>query len=127
MPIETSTDGSFRYLLVAFDANGDERTDDPDGPNGLMSERVLAALAEQPVTDVFVFSHGWKGDLPSARQQYGEWTTAMVKDADLERTRQHRPGFKPLLVGLHWPSLPWGDEEFDEAASFAALGAEPLV
>ena len=34
------------------------------------------------------------------------------------------PGFRPLLVGLHWPSLPFGDEELGGGSdiSFAAPG-----
>ena len=116
MPIETSSDGSLKYHLIAFDANGVERTDDPDG---LMSQRVADALAQESVTDVFLFSHGWKGDVPSARDQYDAWTAAMAgRGPDIERMRQRRPGFHPLLVGLHWPSLPWGEEAFGPA-SFA--------
>jgi hypothetical protein len=49
----------------------------------------------------------------------------MAQGNGLERMRQRRPAFRPLLLGLHWPSLPWGDEEFGQTA-FAA-GAEPLV
>src|SRR5262245_24255062 len=123
MPIETSLDGSLKYHLIAFDANGNERTDDTDGQ---MSERAVAALAAEPVTDVFVFSHGWKGDVPSAREQYRAWTGAMAQGPGLERMRQRRSGFRPLLIGLHWPSLPWGEERFAQAESFAP-GAEPLV
>src|SRR5262249_50197660 len=46
--------------------------------------------------------------------------------ADIERMRQVRPGFCPGGVGLHWPSLPWGDEELSaEAMSFAATATAP--
>jgi hypothetical protein len=55
MPIEQIPDADLRYYLVAFDAEGRERTDDPAG---LMSERVGNALQDQAVTDVVIMSHG---------------------------------------------------------------------
>ncbi len=98
-----------KYYLVAFDASGNERDDDPDG---LMSQKILDVLSSEPITDVFLISHGWQGDVPAARRQYNKWITAMAANqADLEQIKQVRPGFRPLLIGLHWPSLPWGDEE----------------
>src|SRR5262249_17482608 len=97
--------------------DGVERSDDPDG---VMSQNALGALAQQPVTDVFVFGHGWMGDVPSARTQYAAWTGAMARQtSDIAKMQQRRSGFLPLLVGLHWPSPPWGDEDFDTSPSFA--------
>lgn len=88
-------------------------------------------LAEEPVTDVFLFSHGWQGDVPAARWQYDAWIRAMAGcRADIERMNEARGGgFRPLLIGLHWPSLPFGDEELGGggAASFGApAGAAPV-
>ncbi len=110
------------YYLASFDKNGRERQDDPDG---VMSERVTAAISDESVTDVFVMSHGWKGDIPAAQEQYDRWIGAMAGCAsDRAEIRARRPGFKPLIVGFHWPSQPWGEEEFGAgAASFAAPGA----
>ena len=47
-------------------------------------------------------------------------------EADRKQIRQLRKDFKPLLVGFHWPSQPWGDEEIGvgSGASFAAPGGE---
>ncbi len=37
------------------------------------------------------------------------------------------PGLPPLLIGLHWPSLPWGDEDPSaRAASFAPGEPDPI-
>jgi hypothetical protein len=59
----------------------------------------------------------------AAREQYVGWIQAMLGcQADRQRARELRPGFRPLLVGIHWPSLPWGDERFG-AAAFAASAA----
>ena len=61
---------------------------------------VHAGTREQePITDVFIFSHGWLGDLPSARGQYHNWIAAMAARVDdIERMRRDRPAFKPLLA-----------------------------
>ncbi len=125
MTIETVPGTSTKYYLIAFDADGRERTDDPDG---LMSRRVLDAMRSDNVTDVFLLSHGWKGDIPAARAQYGAWMGAMLAcRQDLELAAARRPGFKPLLVGLHWPSLPFGVEDFGSAGvSFAAVSGDPI-
>jgi hypothetical protein len=105
------------YYLIAYDAEGKERTDDPDA---LMSQRVLEVLKNEPVTDVFLMSHGWQGDIPSARTQYSDWITAMALcPDDIERLQRKRPAFYPLLIGFHWPSLPWGDEDLGNAVSFS--------
>jgi hypothetical protein len=124
MPIEHVPGTDLTYHLIAFDKNGRERTDDPDG---LMSERALAVLRDEPVTDVFVISHGWQGDIPAARRQYARWIGAMHgQEADRQRMRELRPGFRVLIIGLHWPSLPFGDEEFGSpVASFATPEGAP--
>src|SRR3954452_21098998 len=110
MSIEHIPGTSLKYHLIAFDAEGRERT----GVDGeLASRKALDELANAPVTDVFLFSHGWQGDIPAARLQYNAWIGAMAGcTTDIERMQQARSGaFRPLLIGLHWPSLPWGDEE----------------
>src|SRR5689334_9417616 len=73
-------------------------------------------------------SHGWQGDVPAAVRQYDRWIGAFMScSGDLGRARQVRPRFRPLFVGLHWPSLPFGDEELggDGSVSFAASTALP--
>jgi DNA/RNA endonuclease G (NUC1)/V8-like Glu-specific endopeptidase len=111
------------YYLVAFDKDSNERTDGPGGP---VSERVLAALAA-PVTDVVLFSHGWQNDVPDARRAYGRWLDSMRSQSeDLVQMRKVRPAFRPLLVGIHWPSQPWGDERLDDAASFGPAANNPV-
>jgi hypothetical protein len=82
-----------------------------------MSPVVLKELADNPITDVFLMSHGWMGDVPAAKRQYNNWIGAMAKNqADIDKIKQVRPGFRPLLIGLHWPSLPYGDENLGQAS-----------
>jgi hypothetical protein len=126
MPIKTVPEIGLTYYLVCVDGAGAERTDDPNGINGRMIPRVTDALTKEPYTDVFLMSHGWMGDVPAAVRQYDRWIGAMAacKD-DIERASKVRPGFKPLLVGFHWPSLPYGDEELSAGSgvSFSTPGA----
>ena len=131
MQIETVSGTALNYYLVAFDAAGKERDDDPDG---LMSQKILEVLSSEPseplpITDVFIFSHGWLGDLPAALEQYDKWTEKMAaQKADLQRMQQVRSRkFRPLLIGLHWPSKPWGDEELRNSfVSFSPTDVAPV-
>jgi hypothetical protein len=113
MPIRTVPETDLKYYLASYDADGRERTDDADG---VMSDLVVAALSQQ-VTDVFILSHGWRGDVPAAINQYDRWIKSMANcQSDRDRIRQLRPGFKSLIVGFHWPSEPWGEEEIGGAS-----------
>ncbi len=114
-----------RYALVAFGADGRERDDDADASGVLFSERVAADVASARPSDVFVFCHGWKGDVPAAEEQYGRWIAAMEGGAGLADAGRRRPGFSPFWIGVHWPSQPWGDEELGSGdASF--LPSDPV-
>jgi hypothetical protein len=124
MSLESVPGSELKYHLIAFDKEGRERTDDPDG--GVYSRRVLADLAGAPPTDIFLLSHGWMGDIPAARDQYRRWIVAMLTcPDDLARMRQLHPAFLPMIIGLHWPSLPFGDEEFGAGAASFDPGAMP--
>jgi len=99
-------DSDITYYLIPYDSEGKERSGD-DGT--LVSRKVLSVLKNEPITDVFIFSHGWRGDYKEAIRQYDAWVGEMAKcEDDIAVARRVRQGFKPLLVGLHWPSLPLG-------------------
>jgi hypothetical protein len=121
MPVESVPETSLQYYLINYDASGKERNES-DGSQ--LSQTVLNLLAQEPFTDVFIFSHGWLGDIPAARSQYNRWIKAMADNtADIEKLKQIRPGFKPLLIGIHWPSLPWGDETIPSGSQEQAVEA----
>jgi hypothetical protein len=122
------------YYLVLFDADGNERIES----SGQRLSEELLDKATVGVTDVFVLSHGWKGDIPAAISQYDAWIGQMgAQEADRELIRQHVPGFSALVVAVHWPSLPWGvegtdaallgDDETDELLVEEGLDPEQLV
>ena len=100
------------YGLISFDADGKER---PEGTT-LMSQQLIDKAKREAVTNVFFFCHGWKGDLPAARDQYNRWIGAFAKAPERESASTVFPNFAPLFIGLHWPSQPWGDEELSSGA-----------
>ena len=71
----------------------------------------LLGDTQSPVTDVFVVSHGWKGDRQAALDQCNKWIGKMAEMADdRAHVRSLDAGFRSLIIGLHWPSQAWGDE-----------------
>ena len=121
MPFRTIPNADLQYALISFDKDGHERTDDPAG--GRLSTVLTEQARRDHPTNVFLFSHGWKGDFDAAVDQYDRWMGAMWKlqaDRALMGT-----AFKPLFIGLHWPSLPWGEEKLPAATSFAETVATP--
>jgi hypothetical protein len=82
MPIVTLPNENLSYYLIAFDADGHERMDDPDG---LMSHRVIDAINDKhnPVTDIFIVSHGLPAQPVDATQALNlsagaSWLTACI-------------------------------------------------
>src|ERR1700745_1091254 len=107
MGLETVPGTDIQYALISFDAEGSERSEQ----SGLMSQAIIKRAVDDSITNVFFFCHGWQGDLPAAKDQYGKWLRAFADSADWQRAPQRFPKFRPLLIGLHWPSKPWGAEE----------------
>ena len=87
---------------------GRERPE-PDGT--FLSETLAQRVADRPgPLPTFLHGHGWQGDVPAAIEQFDHWIAAMAGADTPIASRRAAPGFKPLIVGLHWPSLPLGDE-----------------
>jgi hypothetical protein len=123
MPLHQIPGTEVEYALISFDADGRERTDDPTG--GVFSRTLLDRVKQARPSHVFLFSHGWKGDVPSAIDQYNRWIGAMWKlEAD---RRALGSGFSPMFIGLHWPSRPWGEETIGAGVSFATGGAAAIA
>jgi len=111
MPVRAISGTDLSYALVIFDDTGKEKPE-PDGT--LLSETLIKRVADpaRPVSDVIFTSHGWQGDVPAAIAQYDRWIGATAAQAaDIAAAGQRPGGFAPLIVGLHWPSKPFGDED----------------
>ncbi|WP_327097139.1 hypothetical protein OIE68_46005 [Nocardia vinacea] len=121
MPIRTVPNSDVTYHLLCYDAEGVERPECGTKPSEAAADRIRS----ETITDVILLSHGWKGDIPSAIDQYDRWIGAMLScPADRNNAELHRPGFNPLIVGLHWPSLAWGDENLDDYPGSFAIAAD---
>ncbi len=118
MGFHSIRDTGVQYGLIAFDRDGVERPE----ATGRFSQQLIEEVKAQPITNVFFFTHGWKGDVPAAIEQYDSWIGALMQSPDARKAQQVFPGFRPLLIGLHWPSLPWGGEDAGGDGSFGASG-----
>jgi hypothetical protein len=109
------------YHLIHFDKHGDE-LDEGNGVFG--SETALTALSEpgSAITDVFLLSHGWHGDVEGAMSQYDNWVTVTAASQPEDARRPVRP----LIIGVHWPSEAWGDDTIVAPSDEGLLGGEPL-
>ena len=103
---------SLKYYLISFDKDGNERPEHDSGEP--TSQEVLKTLSQEEITDIFLISHGWRGDIPAAKNQYQRWIKAMADNpADIQKMNELRTGFNPLIIGIHWPSKPFGNEKLD--------------
>jgi len=118
MPFQILPGTDQRYGLITFDNDGRERKDDPEG--GVFSAALRAHITQTRPSHIFFFTHGWKGDVPSAIDQANRWIGAMWK-RDAERAAMGA-AFRPAFIALHWPSQPWGEEMIPAAAASFAAG-----
>ena len=125
MPVRTLPGTDLSYALVVFDEKGNERPE-PDGT--FLSETLASASRIRPGRHRrLLHGHGWKGDVPAAIEQFDRWIGAVaVQPADIAAAASRPGGFAPLIVGLHWPSLPFGDEDVS-AGGGAVLSAATAI
>ena len=107
----TTVEGhTFPYYIVPFDADG--RCEGP-----LTQQHLLAHCAEH--SDIFLFSHGWNNDWSTATKRYEHF---------IQGFREQRRGlglpmpsdYRPLLVGVFWPSQAMEWFEAETGPGFAA-------
>lgn len=126
MPFKREDITKTTYYLVRFDKNGEERKDDEHCQSGLLSDAIAEQIKEG-ITDVFIMSHGWMTDEPRAIAQYESWIRAMLDEDcsdDVAKIKAKRKDFKSIVVGIHWPSLPFGDEKPVDWGLLGAKAAE---
>lgn len=107
------------YHLLHYDKHGAEIR---ANGNTLGSEAVRAELTSPGanITDVFLLSHGWNSDAEGAMEQYDAWVsmTRSTRPSDIGRP------FRPLIIGVHWPSKAWGDDTIIAGQHGGLLGEE---
>lgn len=97
------------FWEMTFDADGDQDV--------AQSRTVLEEVAQQGVTDLFVFSHGWNNDRAVAQQLYDGFFGLLADQL------RHVPQGSAVTVGLAgvvWPSRRWSDEPIPDFAPPAA-------
>jgi hypothetical protein len=75
---------------------------------------------------IFVFSHGWNNDFETALKRYLDFIETFKSVIPLG-SHLLQAGFKPLLIGINWPSIdllfPW--EEPPQIQSANPVGSDP--
>ena len=84
MSFETISGTNIQYGLISFDAGGKEMSEQ----GGLMGQHLIDKARTDKITNVFFFCHGWKGDAPSAKEQYSLWIKAFANSRDKARRRK---------------------------------------
>lgn len=74
-------------------------------------DAVARRIKDEAYTDVLVYSHGWNTDWSHAVARYKEFFTG-VSSMTAKHASQLPTNFKPLLIGISWPSaaLVWPSE-----------------
>jgi hypothetical protein len=100
----TTPEGTeFPYYIVPFDKDGQ-----CEGPK----TRDHLITNAPGCTDIFLFSHGWNNDWTAATDRYEHF----IKGFMSLRSQRQLPipkSYRPLLVGIFWPSqaLTWFESE----------------
>lgn len=137
--------GTFPQIPIGDGAAADLYLLRYDNAGRLRSPRTETQLKESlgAASDVFLFSHGWNNVFATAAERYRGFIEGYIQ----QRQQYSLPvpaGYRPLMIGLTWPStdfvLPWeagpkiaaaGDPEGPEGAqaeqmlSFVTESLEP--
>jgi hypothetical protein len=110
------------YLAIHFDDQGH-----------LLYEREQQALLHallapnRPITDVWIFSHGWRTDQQNADELYSNWSQLMRQQMTQEAIDAV---CNPLFIGIYWPSLGWSEDiptlSISPSLSFSLLAPSSL-
>ena len=107
MSIEHSPEHNIAYQFVCYDARGRERAASTAWP-ATNCWRPWPMSAQPTSSSSATDGTGIQRTLG----QYGRWVDTMAaRTGDRDRLRTRVGGFRPVLVGLHWPSKAWADEE----------------
>lgn len=103
------------WYILPFDKRG--RCTAPQARSDILNE-----VRSGNYSDVIVFSHGWNNDWTTASARYDHFIDGYMR-MRRERGLPVPAGFRPLLIGIFWPStalvMPW-----ERAPRIAANGRE---
>ncbi|MEV5596800.1 serine-threonine protein kinase [Streptomyces sp. NPDC052496] len=92
------------YWELTFDADGD--------PDAGQRDRLVAGAAQQRVTDLLVFAHGWNNDRSMATRLYGRFFAPFPAMAGA--------GVRLGYTGVIWPAMRFTDEPVPDFPPVAA-------
>jgi len=96
------------YHILALDKEGKLKT--PDKLQALVGEAKNSG-----VTDIFIMAHGWNNSSSDAQTSYRE-RLQKAREASLAYPALSPNPFKPMVIGLIWPSKAWDDGPTSESA-----------
>jgi hypothetical protein len=102
--------------LLNFDRQGKLLEADED-----RLEKISERFRKKPPSHVFVMSHGWNNSQESARKSYEKMLDEMRQLADAYKLRPAGAAYRPAVIGLHWPSLAFENDEDLAAALLSRL------
>lgn len=94
LPLDNNTE--IPYYVIPFDKQG--RCDGPQ-----TRAHLIEAVRNGLYTDVFIFSHGWNNDWTVATKRYEDFMNGYIGMRRMHGLAVTNP-YRPLLVGVFWPS-----------------------
>jgi hypothetical protein len=101
--LQTPEGKTFPYYIIPFDKSGE-----CEGPR---TRQHLIDNASN-YTDIYLFSHGWNNDWTAATERYENFINGFLQ-LRRERSLSVPADYRPVLVGVFWPSqaLAWFESE----------------
>jgi pimeloyl-ACP methyl ester carboxylesterase len=113
--VDVAGGGKAPFYVIPFDEDGV-----CTGP--VTRQHLLDALRQGFHTDVFLFSHGWNNTWPSAIRRYESFISGFAA-ARAQYPLAAGQEFRPLLIGVFWPSAVLVQPE-ERAPGIAGEGVE---
>ena len=110
--IQIPDGSSAPYYIIPFDKKGT-----CSGPQ--TRTHLIGAVGDQGFTDIFLFSHGWNNDWTVATNRYEHFMRGYMQMRE-EHGLTMPAGYKPLLVGVFWPSTVLTFSEKEKGPQIAA-------
>jgi hypothetical protein len=73
-------------------------------------DRFFADIKSHPLTDLFIFSHGWNNDRTTALSLYERFSAEMAHILNDGNVPKRNANVQIGLAGIVWPSILWPDD-----------------